>query len=60
MTITRFSALSINKLSMFDMQNLNGALFLNAASFSALVCSFAAEFKRSIVPFINCLISHLL
>ena len=50
-TILRFFALSINALLIFDMCNLNGALLLNTASFSALSFSFAAEAKKSIVSF---------
>ena len=45
------SALSINVLLVFEMHDLNGALFLNATAFSALSFSFAAVVKRSIVPF---------
>ena len=48
MTKWRSSALSINVLLTFEMDDLNEALFLNAAFFSALSFSFAAAAKRSI------------
>ena len=51
MTILKFPALSINVLLIFDIHNLTGTLFLNAASFSSLLSSFAAVDKKSIVPF---------
>ena len=51
MTISRSSAFSINILLIFEMHDLNGALFLNALSFSALTFSFASSAKRAIVPF---------
>ena len=42
------SAFSINVLSIFDMHDIDQALFLNATSFSALSFSFAPEAKSSI------------
>ena len=51
MTISRSSALSINVLLIFEMHDLNGALFLNTTFFSALSFSFAAAAKSSNVPF---------
>ena len=51
MTISRSSALSINVLLIFEMHDLNGALFLNTTPFSALSFSFGAATKRSIGPF---------
>ena len=51
MTISRSSALFVNVLIIFEIHDLNGALFLNATSFSALSFSFAAAAKISIVPF---------
>ena len=52
MNISRSSALSINVLLLFEMHDLNGALFLNETSFSALSFSFAAAAtKRSFAPF---------
>ena len=42
---------STNVLLIFEMYDLNGALFLNATSFSALSFLFAASAKRSIVHF---------
>ena len=51
MTISRSFALSINALLIFEMHDLNGALFLNATSFSTSSFSFAATTKRFIVPF---------
>ena len=49
MNISRSSALSINTL--FEMHDLNGALFLNATFFSALSFLFAVAAKGNIVPF---------
>ena len=46
MTILKPSALSINVFLIFEIHDLNEALFLNATSFSALL--FAASAKRSI------------
>ena len=51
MTISRSSALSLNVLLIFEMHDLNGALFLYTTSFSALSFSLTAGAKRSIVPF---------
>ena len=51
MTISRSSAFSINVVLIFEMHDLNGALFLNATFYSALFFSFAASGKRSIFPF---------
>ena len=51
MTISRPSVLYINVLLIFEMHDLNGALFSNATSYSALSFSFAAAAKRSMVPF---------
>ena len=50
MTISGSSALSINVLSIFEMHDLNGALFFNVTFFSALSC-FCSRAKRSVVPF---------
>ena len=46
MTVPRSPALSINVLLIFEMHDLNGALFLHATSFSALPFSFAALAKE--------------
>ena len=43
--------MSVNALLISKMHDLNGALFLNATSFSVLSFSFAAAAKRSNVPF---------
>ena len=51
MTISRSSELPVNVLLIFDMLDLNGALFLSIKSYSALSSSFAAATKISIVPF---------
>ena len=51
MTISRSSALHTNVLLIFETYDLNGALFLNGRSFSALSFSFTAAAKRSIVSF---------
>ena len=51
MTISRSPALAINVLLIFEMHDLNEALFLNTTSFPALSFSFAAAAKISIVPF---------
>ena len=51
MAMSRSFALSINVLLMFDMHDLNGALFLNTLFYSALSFLFAATAKRSIVTF---------
>ena len=51
MTISRSSVFSINVLLIFEMHDLNGALFLNSTSFSALSFSFAAAAKSYIIPF---------
>ena len=48
MTTWRSSAMSINMLLTFEMDDLNEALLLNATFFSALSFSFAAAAKRSI------------
>ena len=50
MTISRSSVLCINVLLIFEMHDLNGALFLNATFFRASSFSFAGAAKRSIVP----------
>ena len=50
MTISRSSTLSINVLLIFEIQYLNGTLFLNETSFSALLFSFAASAKISVIP----------
>ena len=49
MTISRSSVSSINVLLIFEMHDLYRALFLKATSFPALLFSFAAAAKRSIV-----------
>ena len=46
MTISRSSASSKNVLFIFEMHNLNGALFLNATFFSDLPFSFGAAAKN--------------
>ena len=51
MTVSRSFPLPINVLLIFEMNDLNGALFLNATFFSALSLSFAAAAKRLIVPY---------
>ena len=51
MTISRYSPFSANVLLIFEMHDLNGALFSNATSFSALSFTFVAAAKRSIVFF---------
>ena len=51
MTISRFSALFMNVLLIFEIHGLNGALFLNAKFFMALSSPFASLTKRSAVPF---------
>ena len=51
MTISRSFALSITVLLLFEMHDLNGALFPKAKSFSVLSFSLAAAAERSIVPF---------
>ena len=51
MAISRSSALSINALLIFEMHDVNGALFLNATFSSALSFSLVAAATRSIVPF---------
>ena len=51
MTVSKSSALSINVLLIFDMHDLNGELFLNVATFSALIISFATSPVKSIFPF---------
>ena len=51
MTTSRSSAVSINVLLIFNMHDLNVALFLNETSFSALSFSFAGAAKTSIAPF---------
>ena len=51
MTISRSFALPTNVLSVFEMHDLNGALFLKEASFSTLSFSFAIAANRSIAPF---------
>ena len=51
MTISRFSTLSIDVLLIFEMHDLNGALFSNATFFSALSFSFASSTRRFIAPF---------
>ena len=57
MTISRSSALSINVLLIFEMHDLNGALFLNTTFFSALSFSVPAAAKRSIFPFTTIYVS---
>ena len=57
MTISRSSALPTNVLSVFEMHDLNGALFLKEASFSALSFSFAIAANRSIAPFATIYVS---
>ena len=52
MTISRSSALSVNVQLIFEMPDLNGALFLNATSFSALSFSFASAAKTDLLPFL--------
>ena len=59
MTISRSSALSINALLIFDMHDLNGALFSNTTFFCALSFSFAGSAKRSIVLFTALILSFL-
>ena len=51
MTTSRSSVLSINVVLIFEMHDLNGALFLNATFFSALSYSFATAAKKAIPPF---------
>ena len=51
MNISRFSQCSIKLFLIFDMHDLNAALFLNATSFSALSFYFAAASKRLVVFF---------
>ena len=45
MTISRSSTLSVNVMLIFDLHDLNCALFLDAATFSALSFLFAAVKK---------------
>ena len=62
MTTSRFSALSINALLIFEIHHVNGALLLYAIFLSALTFSFAEASKTSIVSYktINALIlSHI-
>ena len=49
--MSRSSALPINVPLIFEMHDLNGALFLSATFFSALSFSFAAAAYISIVLF---------
>ena len=51
MTVSRSFAQPINVLLIFDIHDLNRALFLNARFHSVLSFLFAAAAKRSIVPF---------
>ena len=51
MPMSRSSALSVNVMVMFEMHDLNGALFLNAIFFWALSSPFTAVAKSSIVTF---------
>lgn len=50
MTISRSSAISMNVFLIFDIHEVNGALFLNVTSFLSLSFSLAAEGKRSVFP----------
>ena len=52
MNISRSFELCVNVLLIVDMHDLNGALFLNATSFSTLSSSFAATMNLyNNVPF---------
>ena len=51
MTISRSFTLLINVMLIFEMHDVNGALFLNATFLSALLFSFAAPAKISIACF---------
>ena len=51
MTISRSFTLPINVMLIFEMHDVNGALFLNATFLSALLFSFAAAAKISIACF---------